>query len=50
MPFFKKRFGARTLTGSRIGEVQRIFRDIYNLGGRHWVNDLVAGYFVYDVF
>jgi glyoxylase-like metal-dependent hydrolase (beta-lactamase superfamily II) len=32
MPFFKKRFGARTVTGSRIGEVQRIFRDIYNLG------------------
>jgi glyoxylase-like metal-dependent hydrolase (beta-lactamase superfamily II) len=33
MPFFKKRFGARTVTGSRVGEVQRIFRDIYNLGG-----------------
>ena len=32
MPFFKKRFGARTVTGSRVGEVQRIFRDIYNLG------------------
>ena len=32
MPFFKKRFGARTVTGSRIGEVQRIFRDVYNLG------------------
>jgi len=31
MPFFKKRFGARTVTGSRVGEVQRIFRDIYNL-------------------
>ena len=25
MPFFKKRFGARTVTGSRVGEVQRIF-------------------------
>jgi glyoxylase-like metal-dependent hydrolase (beta-lactamase superfamily II) len=32
MPFFKERFGARTVTGSRIGAVQRIFRDIYNLG------------------
>jgi len=32
MPYFKKRFGARTVTGSRIGEVQRIFRPIYNLG------------------
>jgi glyoxylase-like metal-dependent hydrolase (beta-lactamase superfamily II) len=31
MPFFKKRFGARTVTGSRVGEVQRIFREIYNL-------------------
>jgi glyoxylase-like metal-dependent hydrolase (beta-lactamase superfamily II) len=32
MPFFKKRYRARTVTGSRIGEVQRSFRDIYNLG------------------
>jgi len=32
MPFFKKRFGARTVTGSRVSEVQKIFRDIYNLG------------------
>lgn len=32
MPFFKKRFGARTVTGSRVGKVQRIFREIYNLG------------------
>jgi glyoxylase-like metal-dependent hydrolase (beta-lactamase superfamily II) len=32
MHFFKKRCGARTVTGSRVGEVQRIFRDIYNLG------------------
>ena len=32
MPFFKKRYGARTVTGSRVGEVQRSFRDIYNLG------------------
>jgi glyoxylase-like metal-dependent hydrolase (beta-lactamase superfamily II) len=32
MPFFKKRFGARTVTGSRMGIVQRAFRDIYNLG------------------
>jgi len=32
MPFFKKRFGARTVTGSRMGDVQRLFREIYNLG------------------
>src|SRR5688572_13937068 len=32
MPFFKKRYGARTVTGSRAGEVQRSSRDIYNLG------------------
>jgi glyoxylase-like metal-dependent hydrolase (beta-lactamase superfamily II) len=32
MPYFKNRFGARTVTGSRIGEVQGSFRDIYNLG------------------
>lgn len=32
MPFFKKRYRARTVTGNRMGEVQRIFRDIYNLG------------------
>ncbi|HEY7320385.1 MAG TPA: MBL fold metallo-hydrolase [Candidatus Binatia bacterium] len=34
MSFFKKRLGARTVTGSRVGEVQRIFRDIYNLDSR----------------
>jgi glyoxylase-like metal-dependent hydrolase (beta-lactamase superfamily II) len=49
MPFFKQRFGARTVTGSRIGEVQRIFRDIYNLGpefpvdGRQFDNLLEEG-------
>src|SRR5688572_20038327 len=32
MPYFKKRYGSQTVTGSRVGEVQRIFRDIYNLG------------------
>ncbi|HXG18111.1 MAG TPA: MBL fold metallo-hydrolase [Methylomirabilota bacterium] len=32
MPFFQERHGARTVTGSRVGEVQKIFRDIYNLG------------------
>jgi glyoxylase-like metal-dependent hydrolase (beta-lactamase superfamily II) len=32
MAFFKQRYGAKTVTGSRIGEVQRAFRDIYNLG------------------
>ncbi len=32
MPFFRERYGARTVTGARMGEIQRIFRDIYNLG------------------
>ena len=32
MPYFKKRYGAQTVTGSRVGEVQRSFREIYNLG------------------
>ncbi|HET7006164.1 MAG TPA: MBL fold metallo-hydrolase [Candidatus Binatia bacterium] len=32
MVFFKNRYGARTVTGIRMGEVQRSFRDIYNLG------------------
>lgn len=32
MPFLKKRYGSQTVTGSRVGEVQRSFRDIYNLG------------------
>ncbi|HEY7322597.1 MAG TPA: MBL fold metallo-hydrolase [Candidatus Binatia bacterium] len=32
LPFFKKHYGARSVTGSRVGEVQRIFRDAYNLG------------------
>jgi glyoxylase-like metal-dependent hydrolase (beta-lactamase superfamily II) len=32
LAFFKERFGARTVTGARVGEVQRAFRDIYNLG------------------
>jgi glyoxylase-like metal-dependent hydrolase (beta-lactamase superfamily II) len=32
LPFFKRRYGAETVTGSRVGEVQRVFRDVYNLG------------------
>jgi len=32
MPFFKQRYGARTVTGARMGIVQRAFREIYNLG------------------
>lgn len=32
LPFFRERYGARSVTGSRVGEVQRIFRDVYNLG------------------
>lgn len=31
LPFFRTRYGARTVTGSRVGEVQRAFRDIYDL-------------------
>ncbi len=31
LPFFKERYGARSVTGARVGEVQRAFRDIYNL-------------------
>jgi glyoxylase-like metal-dependent hydrolase (beta-lactamase superfamily II) len=32
LPFFKARFGARTVTGARVGEIQRAFRDFYDLG------------------
>lgn len=32
LPFFKARYHARTVTGSRIGEIQRAFRDFYDLG------------------
>ena len=32
MPFFKERYGARTVTGSRVGVVQEAFRKIYGLG------------------
>lgn len=32
IPFFKERYGARSVTGARMGEIQRMFRDIYNLG------------------
>jgi len=32
MPLFRERYGARTVTGARMGEIQRVFRDIYNLG------------------
>lgn len=31
LPFFKQRYGARSVTGARIGEIQRTFREIYNL-------------------
>lgn len=31
LPFFKQRYGARTVTGARIGEIQATFRDFYNL-------------------
>jgi glyoxylase-like metal-dependent hydrolase (beta-lactamase superfamily II) len=32
LPFFKERYGAKTVTGALVGVVQRAFRDIYNLG------------------
>ena len=32
LPFFKERYGARTVTGAGIGEIQRVFRDLYHLG------------------
>jgi glyoxylase-like metal-dependent hydrolase (beta-lactamase superfamily II) len=32
LPYFQQRYGAKSVTGSRVGEVQRAFRDIYNLG------------------
>lgn len=31
LPFFRERYGAQTVTGARVGEVQRIFRAIYEL-------------------
>jgi len=32
LPYFRERFGARTVTGARVGEVQAAFRDFYHLG------------------
>ena len=32
LPLFKERYGARSITGARVGEVQKTFRDFYNLG------------------
>jgi glyoxylase-like metal-dependent hydrolase (beta-lactamase superfamily II) len=32
LPFFRERYGTRTVTGARVGEVQRAFRDLYHLG------------------
>ncbi len=32
LPYFQERYGARSVTGSRVGEVQRTFRDFYGLG------------------
>ena len=32
LPFFKERYGARTVIGARITEVQRLFRDLFQLG------------------
>jgi glyoxylase-like metal-dependent hydrolase (beta-lactamase superfamily II) len=32
LPFFRERYGARSVTGAGIDQIQRAFRDIYNLG------------------
>jgi len=32
LPFFKQRYGARSVTGARVGEIQRSFRDVFDLG------------------
>lgn len=32
LPYFRERFGARTVTGARVGEIQAAFRDFYHLG------------------
>jgi glyoxylase-like metal-dependent hydrolase (beta-lactamase superfamily II) len=32
MPYFKQRFGAKTVTGAEIVEVQKVFRDLFDLG------------------
>lgn len=32
LPFFQKRYGAKSVTGADVGVVQAKFRDIYNLG------------------
>jgi len=32
LPFFRERYGAASVTGSRVGEIQATFRDVYQLG------------------
>jgi glyoxylase-like metal-dependent hydrolase (beta-lactamase superfamily II) len=32
LPFFQERYGAASVTGARVGEVQETFRDVYGLG------------------
>lgn len=32
LPFFKERYGAKTVTGAQVGEIQATFRDFYHLG------------------
>lgn len=32
MPYFKERFGSKTVMGADIVKVQRVFRDVFNLG------------------
>ena len=32
IPFFRERYGAHSVTGSRVGEIQKVFRDVFHLG------------------
>jgi glyoxylase-like metal-dependent hydrolase (beta-lactamase superfamily II) len=38
LPFFRERYGARTVTGAGIGEIQRTFRELYGLGPKFAVD------------
>jgi len=31
LPFFRSRYGAATVTGSRVGQIQQVFREVYDL-------------------
>jgi len=48
MPYFKKRYGARTVIGWRIRGVQERFRDIFNLGAEFATDGRQFDYLVAD--